>query len=265
VPSVEQNVQMWGADYDWSEAGDEWSARWGGSDGLWTRTLLPRVCSYLPATTLVEIAPGYGRWTRFLVDYCDRLVGVDIAANCVETCRRRFAAREADFHLTDGASRPGVADGTADFVFSFDSLVHAEADVLQGYIRELAAKLSEDGVAWLHHSNAGAYGRAYRIASVAPARLRSSDPLRRVLPNVDGWRARSVTADWLAKECEASGLRCTSQEKITWGHSPYLLDTISVICRPGSRFDRPPHRVANRGFMNEAAQTAAIAALYGRS
>ena len=47
---------------------------------------------WLPASTILEIGPGYGRWTHYLKDYCDRLVIVDRAAECIEACQKRFAA-----------------------------------------------------------------------------------------------------------------------------------------------------------------------------
>jgi hypothetical protein len=45
-----------------------------------------------------------------------------------------------------------IADGSIDLAFSFDSLVHAEADVLSFYLAQLATKLRSDGVAFIHHS-----------------------------------------------------------------------------------------------------------------
>ena len=50
-----------------------------------------------------------------------------------------------------------VADRSVDFAFSFDSLVHADAEVLDAYAAELARTLAPDGVAFIHHSNLGAY------------------------------------------------------------------------------------------------------------
>jgi hypothetical protein len=59
-----------------------------------------------------------------------------------------------------GKSLSAVADGSIDFAFSFDSLVHFEVDAMESYLRELACKLSADGVAFLDHSNLGEYPAA---------------------------------------------------------------------------------------------------------
>src|SRR5947208_6899829 len=76
--------------YDWKDAGEEWSESWGTSQAQWTETILPRIRECLPTGTILEIGPGYGRWTHYLKDFCDRLVAVDRAAQCIDACRGRF-------------------------------------------------------------------------------------------------------------------------------------------------------------------------------
>src|SRR6266550_6857049 len=65
--------------YDWKDAGEEWSAPWGTSAAQWFGAILPRVRAFLPAETILEIAPGFGRWTYYLKDYCQELWIVDRA------------------------------------------------------------------------------------------------------------------------------------------------------------------------------------------
>jgi hypothetical protein len=50
-----------------------------------------------------------------------------------------------------------AVDGSVDFVFSFDSLVHVEMDVIEAYLKQLAAKLTPNGVGFIHRSNLGQY------------------------------------------------------------------------------------------------------------
>ena len=45
-----------------------------------------------------------------------------------------------------------AADASIDFAFSFDSLVHAEANILESYISELARVLKANAIAFIHHS-----------------------------------------------------------------------------------------------------------------
>src|ERR1700685_1918967 len=140
MPTLEQN-RFWGQ-YSWPEQGNEWSAEWGDAETQWHATILPRIRRFLPAQRVLEIAPGYGRWSSFLIDSADEYIGVDLNAECVVACRARFAAaNHATFMVNDGKSLAAVADDSVNFAFSFDSLVHVEIDVIETYLQELSRKL----------------------------------------------------------------------------------------------------------------------------
>jgi SAM-dependent methyltransferase len=256
---IADNREVWDSTWDWSAQGEEWSAWWGGTPALWFGALLPRIHAFIPAGTVLEIAPGYGRWTEHLRAHCDRLVIVDLAERCIDHCRRRFAgADNIEYHVNDGRSLPMVADGTVDLAFSFDSLVHAEADVLDAYLAELAAKLAPEGVAFLHHSNVGALRGLHALAMRTPARLRDRLVRRGALLDVYAWRAPSVSAAHVAQTCEALGLTCFSQELVNWERGPYLTDCISLIARQGSRRDHERRLVRNPLFRREARRMASL-------
>jgi hypothetical protein len=261
MPSLDENLRRWDRDFDWSRDGEEWSAAWGGSEPQWRWSILPRIAPFLPAGTILEIAPGAGRWTRFLSGHCRRLIGVDLSPERVETCRRRFADRpHLEFHANDGRSLAAAPDGGVDLVFSFDSLVHADQAVLDAYLDQLPAKLGPDGVAFLHHSNLGAYPRHYAIASRIPRGKRWLAKLG-LVEAFYHWRDPTVSATAVRARAEAIGLRCIAQETITWG-TRRLIDCFSVIVRPRSRWDRAVTSFANPGFMAEAEQARQLSRLY---
>ena len=152
MPSVEENLRVWDQSYDWTQEGNEWSAAWGGPEAEWFGTIFPRIHGFLPNGTILEIAPGFGRWTHYLKDYCDKLILVDLSEKCIEACRRRFSSSShITYHVNDGRSLEMIADKSVDFVFSFDSLVHAEADVLEAYLIQLGRKLKLKGTGFVHH------------------------------------------------------------------------------------------------------------------
>ena len=253
MPDLDVNREVWARTYDWPQQGDEWSAFWGGSDALWFGALLPRIHAHVPAPTILEIAPGYGRWTHYLQHLCERLVLVDMAENCIEHCRQRFAAAEhVEYHVNDGRSLAMVDDGSIDFAFSFDSLVHADPDVLGGYVEQLATKLTPDGVGFVHHSNLGTQRTLAQLAWRIPERQRRLVVRAGLLPDVYAWRSEAMTASMFAAQCDAAGLVVVSQETISWQHGPYLIDALSVIARKGSVHDRPPARLRNPLFGWEA-------------
>jgi SAM-dependent methyltransferase len=256
MPEIDDNLAVWESDWDWSQRGDEWSEWWGGTPALWHAGLLPRIHPFLPAGNVLEIAPGYGRWTQYLKDLAGSLVIVDLTEQCIESCRQRFAdAGNIEYHVNDGRSLDMVEDGSVDFVFSFDSLVHAEADVLGDYLRQLARKLKPDGVGFIHHSNAGEFPRATRLARRMPEPARRRMVNAGLLFDIYAWRAESVTAEGFAAQCRASGLSPIGQEIITWEHGPFLMDTLSLFTRAGSKWDREPVVVRNPRFRADAKRT----------
>lgn len=271
MPSIEENLDKWNHAYDWNLSEDQWSGSWGGAAFQWYGSIYPRVRPFLPAGSILEIAPGFGRWTRFLLDHCDTLIGVDLSPKCAAACSERFAQRKgASFYTNDGHSLPMVADNSIDLAFSFDSLPHVEPDVLAGYLTEFARCLTAEGVAFIHHSNYGAYRRSTQL--FAPIQ-----PIFDLLPGHVSkhfyrigmyrgyhWRSPNVTASMFADLCEQAGLRCIGQELINWATGVVLVDCISVVTRPGSRWDRPNRVVKNRLFRLEARSIRRSAEVYAR-
>jgi SAM-dependent methyltransferase len=259
MPGVEANRRQWDGEYAWPQDGEEWSAGWGGADAQWHYSLRPRLRRFLPAATILEIAPGYGRWTQYLIGCCDRYIGVDLSARGVDACRVRFGdAEDAEFHVNDGKSLPMVEDTTIDLAFSFDSLVHAEEDVIAAYLSELARVLRADGVAFMHHSNLagcrpvpGPLRLALRIAERAT---------RRETPGFDHWRGTTMSARRLEGLAAQAGLACIGQEVVNW-LGGRLIDCMSLLTPLGSRWERPNVVVHNPYFMAEAASTARAARL----
>jgi SAM-dependent methyltransferase len=251
MANVRSNERVWSG-YDWSNRGEEWSRRWGGPHYQWWGMLYPRVREFLPAGTILEIAPGYGRWTHFLVRLCDRLIAVDVAANCVEACRERFAGHpHASFHKNDGMTLGMVPDGEIDFAISIDSLVHCDGDVVRSYIRELARKLSSDGAAFLHHSNL----EQYLDPETGELSVENS-----------GWRGKTMSARLFDEYCREAGLLCIGQELLRWRDKEHWFrDCFSMLTRPESRFARENRVVENRDYPAQADAMAGIAELYGPS
>jgi hypothetical protein len=156
-----------------------------------------------------------------------------------------------------------VPSESVDFVFSFDSLVHAEADVLSDYAHELARILTRDGVAFIHHSNMAVYRRAAALVRRIPDRFRRRLTAWGLVVNVYAWRAESTSAKQFAGFCEQAGLCCVGQELIAWEYGRHLSDVISLVTPRGSRWDRPTRVVRNSAFMDEARQRARLVELYG--
>jgi SAM-dependent methyltransferase len=231
----------------------------------WYGSILPRIIAFVPADTILEIAPGYGRWTVFLKDLCKRLIIVDLSEKCIDKCRQRFAdCSHISYFVNDGKSLEMIVDGGVDFIFSFDSLVHAEDDVLKAYAAEFAKKLRPNGAAFIHHSNLGEYIALIEVQSRLSKVPKLLGLLKRlgVCDNVTGQeRARSMTAAKLAVFAEDHSLQCVSQELVTWESRFALVDCLSTIVRADP--DGPARTVLrNPGFMAEAKRLSDLSRLY---
>jgi ubiquinone/menaquinone biosynthesis C-methylase UbiE len=237
--------------YDWKSAGEEWSAPWGTSAAQWFGAILPRIEDCLPADTILEIAPGFGRWTHYLKDYCQQLLIVDRSAECIEACRQRFAAEPSvHCYLNDGRSLSMIPDGSVDFVFSFDSFVHPDRDVIEAYVRELGTKLKPGGKGFIHHSNFGEYANSLRER--IPQAL--AKPL--IKARILDWahhRNPTMSAGLFRALCAQHGLHCVSQELVNW-RGRRLIDCLSLMVRSDSSEQKPTKTIRNPNFMREAAQ-----------
>ncbi len=243
MPDLNWNSGYWGGEYHWSQAGDEWSAFWNGSEAQWYGALFPRLHRFLPASRMLEIAVGHGRWTRFLLPRSESFVGIDLNANCIEACRKRFGSSEKTrFEVNDGMSLAS-ANGPFNFVFSFDSLVHAEYEVFERYIPQIIERLSADGAAFLHHSNLGA--------------------LTSFTGNTH-MRAATVSGDRIAALIDACGGEVLVQEIVDWGKSTSL-DCFTTFARRGAfKSESIGIKLQNLEFMKEASIVSSYQSHYSR-
>ena len=186
---------------------------------------------FLPARRVLEIAPGFGRWTKYLIPACDEFIGIDLSAKCVDACRDRFAsAKHAQFFANDGYSLAAATDESFDLIFSFNSLVHAEIDVLTSYVPQVLRKLAPGGVAFLHHSNLLAYGNKIGIQH---------------------GRAQTVSADTVAELVKRGDGTILIQEVVNWG-CEFLIDCLTLFARRGSYPTTKAVRLQNPVFMGES-------------
>jgi len=143
-----------------------------------------------------------------------------------------------------------VLDASIDFVFSFDSLVHTNRDVVEAYLRELRRKLKIGGKGFIHHSNFGEY--------VNTPRERLPEALAKPLikARILDWahnRNPGMSADLFRVLCAQHGLHCLSQELVNW-RGRRLIDCLSLFVRSDSAPHDATKIIRNPNFMREAAR-----------
>ena len=235
MPSIQENVRRWTKQFDWKDRGEHWCAGFGGPDIAWENAILPRIRAFVPTGHVLELGPGYGVWTERLRPLCARMTLVDLAPNCIAACRKQFGKANMSYHTNNGRSLSMVEPGSIDFVFSFNSLVHADHEVMREYIHQLGTKMKPGAFGFIHHSNLGEYET--EIGTMERGN--------------EHWRGRDMTGEKLRDDCRAAGLVCVHQEIIPWG-SHRFIDAISLFARPlpGQSLPEEVHR--NPDFWHQA-------------
>lgn len=147
--NIQEQIDVWGDENNWSANGDEWSIHFGSTKKL-HEIILQKIENYLKGNVL-EIAPGFGRMTKLLLSKDIILDIVDLNSNCIEKCQKMFGTKINSYTINNGFSLNFSSDNY-DFIFSYDSFVHMSPDVIESYIKDMSKILKVGGYAFIHHS-----------------------------------------------------------------------------------------------------------------
>jgi len=157
--STSANKYIW-ENWNWSARGEEWtpSSEWKASV---VRTFLDPF--FTDRSVILELGPGAGRWTEYLLEKCDRLIGVDISETSVRECERRFHdSRKAIFEVGNGENLSSIESGSVDAIWSFDVFVHINKPQFRSYLAEFARVLRADGLGLIQHGSTGGVNGGWR-------------------------------------------------------------------------------------------------------
>jgi len=242
--SVEWNRAKWGSPEDWERNGNNWSFH---SDfcsqpyDKWQRSVVKAfVEPFLsPGLDVLEIAPGQGRWTEYLVGKCASLTLVDLNKSCIDVCRDRFGSHpEIEFLTNDGRTLP-VGDASVDLIWSFGSFVHFDPREVDAYLGEFRRVLRPGGRFVIHHT--GWPDETLRFTGLTRHLGRPGRVLQHRLAQ-GRWRPGGdrveMSAQRFAAMAEGRGLVVESQTR-TWGDDREFglafNDVISVGSLPDHR------------------------------
>jgi len=158
MPSIEEN-KFWDKEYNWSEHGDEWSDQASFCRipyGEWKKSIVDFFIypNIKEGATVLEIAPGHGRWTKYILEKAGRVILSELNPGCIDYCKKIFSNfNNVEYFVNDGKSLSFVKSESADFIWSYDSFVHMERDVIEAYFEEFSRVLKKGGFAIIHHAN----------------------------------------------------------------------------------------------------------------
>lgn len=105
------------------------------------RYVLPYV---KPDQIALEIGPGGGRWTRYLLDF-SRLYVVDHHSELLNELRKHFHRPNMQFIVNHGTDFPGVPENSVDYVISIACFVHLEPHLIEAYLQNIRTILKPGG------------------------------------------------------------------------------------------------------------------------
>jgi len=186
-----------------------------GMDWQWEQLIYPIIKDF-DFTKVLELAPGHGRNTNKLRKLSKDIFLVDVNNTCIDACRVRFGdeMEGCKFHyaVNDGSLLPMISSKSVTAIYSFDSMVHFDKNIVREYMREFKRILAPGGKGFLHHSNYG---------SIAPNSDWAKNPGNR----------SDMSAELFKAYAEEVGLLVVSQKLHghTEGRSIEGLDCVSVI------------------------------------
>ena len=113
------------------------------------RFLLPYVN---PEHVAVEIGPGGGRWTRYMLGF-RKLYVVDYHSEILAELSKNFSRPNIIPIKNDGTDFPGIEPGSVDFLFCFGTFVHLELNLIDAYLQSIKAIVKPGANIVLHYGD----------------------------------------------------------------------------------------------------------------
>ena len=106
-----------------------------------------------PAKTCVEIGPGGGRWTRYLLGF-KQIYAVDYFQELLDEFNKNFSTYSNITTVkNNGTDFPNIPDNSVDFLFSFGVFVHLDLEIIDSYLSNMRRLFHKDSLAFIQYSD----------------------------------------------------------------------------------------------------------------
>lgn len=100
----------------------------------------------------VEIGPGGGRWTRYMLGF-RKLYVVDYYADLLEEAKKYVRKPNVEFIRNNGTDFPGISDHSIGYLFSFGTFVHLDTHLIVEYLGNMRRILEAGANVVIHYSD----------------------------------------------------------------------------------------------------------------
>jgi phospholipid N-methyltransferase len=100
----------------------------------------------------VELGPGGGRWTRYLLGF-GTVYAVDYHEELLDELKRNFKSPKMVFVRNNGTDFPGITEESVDYLFSFGTVVHLDAHLIEAYLTNMKPVLRIGANAVIQYSD----------------------------------------------------------------------------------------------------------------
>jgi len=186
----------------------------------WNNLIWPLLKKIEDFSCILDLAAGHGRNSVMLRRLTAELIIVDINQECIDACKERFGNDDHIRYIcNDGVTLAGVANESVSLIYSFDSIVHFDSEVVRLYMPEFYRVLKPGGYGFCHHSNfTGNAGGAI-----------NDNP---------HWR-NYMSKELFAYYCTEVGFQIVQSKTIDWGGYSNL-DCLTLFQKPTK--EAPEHR-----------------------
>ena len=105
-----------------------------------------------PNTTVVEIGPGGGRWTRYMLN-AKQIYAVDYHQELLNELKSNFNVSNITYVKNNGDNFPNIPNGSIDFLFSFGTFVHLDVEIIDCYLRNMKPLLKHESNVVIQYSD----------------------------------------------------------------------------------------------------------------
>jgi len=102
--------------------------------------------------TALEIGPGGGRWTQYLLQF-ERLYLVDYHKELLDELKQNFNQENFIWIKNNGFDFPNIQTDSIDYLFSFGVFVHLDIDIIENYLKNIYSILKPSGNVVLQYAD----------------------------------------------------------------------------------------------------------------